>query len=243
MTGTGGDLPLEHLLVLQELDTTLEQLRYRRAHLEERSELAGLDASLADLADQRRAVEAALEDVVSRQVGVEADLAAAEERSAGLTRRMYAGEVSAARDLQAMSEEVEHLKVRISSFEDSVLELMEEREPLDARSADLGASAERITGQREGTAARLGRSEADLDAEIAVAAERRSQAAEAVPPALLSEYDRLRSRLGGVGVARLVSGRCDGCHLTLPAAELDKVRHLAEGELYHCEQCSRILVP
>ncbi len=64
-----------------------------------------------------------------------------------------------------------------------------------------------------------------------------------MPDNLLATYERLRTRLGGIGVARLVGNHCDGCHLALSAVELDHVRHLPEGEVYTCEQCSRILVP
>jgi hypothetical protein len=64
-----------------------------------------------------------------------------------------------------------------------------------------------------------------------------------VPASLVSTYERLRTRLGGVGVARVVGNHCDGCHLTLSAVELDHLRHLPPGEVATCEQCSRILVP
>ena len=70
----------------------------------------------------------------------------------------------------------------------------------------------------------------------------RPGAVQAVPQPLLTAYDRLRSRLGGVAVARLVGGRCDGCHLSLPAMELDRIRHQSAGSLETCEQCGRILV-
>ena len=43
-------------------------------------------------------------------------------------------------------------------------------------------------------------------------------------------------------MARLTGGRCDGCHLSLPAVELDRIRHEAAGTLEYCEQCGRILV-
>jgi predicted nucleic acid-binding Zn-ribbon protein len=84
--------------------------------------------------------------------------------------------------------------------------------------------------------------EAGLDGELARRAREREQTAGSVPVDLQSVYDRLRARLGGVAVARLVGNHCDGCHLTLPAVELDRVRHLPEGELVTCEQCGRILV-
>ena len=70
----------------------------------------------------------------------------------------------------------------------------------------------------------------------------RQDAAGGISPELLATYERLRQRLEGVAVSRLIGGRCDGCHLTLPAMELDRIRHEAAGSLEHCEQCGRILV-
>jgi predicted nucleic acid-binding Zn-ribbon protein len=43
-------------------------------------------------------------------------------------------------------------------------------------------------------------------------------------------------------VARLVGNHCDGCHLTLPSMELDRIRHAPETEVFTCDQCGRILV-
>ena len=52
----------------------------------------------------------------------------------------------------------------------------------------------------------------------------------------------LRAKLGGVGAARLVNGRCTGCHLTLPATELDRIRREPPDALIRCDQCGRVLV-
>ena len=48
--------------------------------------------------------------------------------------------------------------------------------------------------------------------------------------------------LGGVGAARLVGPSCTGCHLTLPAQELDRIRREPPDALVFCDQCGRILV-
>ena len=77
---------------------------------------------------------------------MEAELAATEERAAAVNRRLYGGEVSASRELQAMAADVEALKARASVLEDQVLELMEEREPLDAQLALLTGQLERAPG-------------------------------------------------------------------------------------------------
>ena len=70
--------------------------------------------------------------------------------------------------------------------------------------------------------------------------EREAAAAE-VPDELWPEYDKLRARLGGVGIARLVGSTCQGCNLALPAVEVDRIRKLSLDEAVYCEECGRLL--
>ena len=63
-----------------------------------------------------------------------------------------------------------------------------------------------------------------------------------LPEELAQRYEGLRSRLGGVGAARLVGDRCDGCHLTLPSVEVERIRQLPPDTFATCPQCDRILV-
>lgn len=234
---------LQDLLAVQDLDTSLDQLRHKRAHLPERAELSSLDARAAGLKDELSSVSTAASALRERQDEAEAELAATEERSAGISQRMYGGTVSASRDLQAMAAELDHLKERASALEDVVLEVLDELEPLEVRAGELAASVAALADERAHVQERLSAAEGAAGAEEAAVSARRVEAAAVVPDALLATYERLRGRLGGVGVARLVGNHCDGCHLTLSAVELDRVRHLPEGEVYTCEQCTRILVP
>ena len=235
--------PLADLLSVQDLDTSLDQARHRRAHLAERTELAAVDAQVAAAATRLRELDGRLGSLRERQAQAEAELAATEERSAGISQRMYGGTVSASRDLQAMAGEIDHLKERASALEDAVLAVLEELEPLDEEAGQLRTTITALEGERSTVVTRLEAAETEVGAQIADLESRRAAAAGVVEEGLLATYERLRTRLGGVGVARLVGTHCDGCHLTLSAAELDRVRHLAEGEVYTCEQCSRILVP
>jgi predicted nucleic acid-binding Zn-ribbon protein len=91
-------------------------------------------------------------------------------------------------------------------------------------------------------AAQLEAAEAELAAEEGELLPRRTAQAEAVGPDLLATYDRLRAHLGGVAVAPLDGVRCSGCHLTLPATELDALRHAPADALVRHDECGRILV-
>jgi uncharacterized protein len=230
------------LLLVQDLDTSLDQHHRRRAGLQERAELAALDARLATARQRRDAASERRDQVAARQEVLERDLGAAETRRAQINKRLYGGEVSATRELQAMAAEVETLTTRASGLEELVYQVMEEREPFDAEVAEIDREMEYVLGTRAEVEVRLDAAETEIDAEIEQVTAQRAEAVASIPADLLAAYERLRTRLGGVGAARLVGSRCGGCHLTLPATELDRLRRGGPDALVFCDQCGRILV-
>jgi len=234
---------LEDLLVVQEHDSAVDRLRHRRESLPEAARLAeveqaiaAIDASLTDAGGRR-------DEVARRQQRHEDELASLETKIADVEKRLYSGAVSAPRELQAMQADVKSLKKHQSDIEDEVLQDMQDREPLDAEVARLEAEWANLEEEAEKLREAIAEASAAIDAELATELEARTAAAAGIPEQLLAQYDRLRSQLAGVGAARLVSGRCSGCHLTLPATELDRVRRQPADTVILCDQCGRILVP
>jgi predicted nucleic acid-binding Zn-ribbon protein len=233
---------LEALLSVQALDTDLDRCRVRHLSLPERAELATIDGQLATLEQRLVAAQAERDVVADQQASLEHNLATVESRAADIKKRLYGGTVSATRELQAMAAEVDSLTARASELESRVLEAMDEREPLDARVDNISGEKSSLLAARAVVGARLAMREAEVAAETDALNAARGEAAAQVPDDLAAAYERLRQRLGGVGVARLVGSRCDGCHLTLAATELDQLRRQPPGTLNNCEQCGRILV-
>ncbi len=231
------------LLAVQDHDTALDRLWHRRRVLPERTDLSRVEQHAAELAARMAETEDRLAELSHGQGRLEADIAAVGRRIAEIEGRLYGGMVSASRELQAMAAEVQSLQRRRADLEDRVLELMEQSEPVEA---ELAAVRDERAAM-EASALRLGEAiaaaEAVIDAEVAVEARDRAALAARLPPGLERRYEALRARLGGVGAARLVNGSCHGCHLRLPAIELDRIRHLPPGTVTTCEQCGRILVP
>ena len=233
---------LEDLLVVQGHDTVLDQVRHRRTAMPERAAVHEIDVTLKALAQQHAAAVAARDEVAGRQATLEKDIAASEARIVEIDRRMYSGEISAARDLQAMAGEVVSIKARVSSLEDKALEVMDEREPLDAAVTDIQARGAALAAEREQLHAAIAENEATIDEEIEAETAARAASSAHVPADLLDNYEKLRSRLGDTGVARLEHGTCMGCHMKMPATELDRIRHQPADVIVYCEQCGRILV-
>lgn len=232
----------EALLQVQESDTTADQLRHRWATLPERSELAALEQRLIETDARLSEVRARREDVTHRQARLEDAVRSFDARVGQIEQRLYSGTVTASRDLQAMSEEVTSIKRRRSSVEDDVLAAMEEGEPLSTEVEALEAERSELEAKVARVRALLAEAEAGIDDEIASEKAARASAAENVPGDLMRTYEGLRSKLRGVGAARLVGASCSGCHLVLPAAEVARVKREPPDALVFCDQCGRILV-
>jgi predicted nucleic acid-binding Zn-ribbon protein len=234
---------LETLLAIQDLDTAADVLRHRRDVLPERvelnrrlDELAALDQDLAPTVQQRHDVERA-------QKAIEDEIALLAEKRAGVEAQMYGGSSSNAKELQSLQDEIDSIDRRRARLEDEVLERMVELEPLDASLAATSEQRSQLDDAAVGLTARLAEAESTIDAELARIEEQRAPLLDGVDAALLSRYEKLRATHQGVGVARLDGTKCTGCHLALPAAEVEAVRRQARDEgIAECPECDRLLV-
>ncbi|HEX3333236.1 MAG TPA: C4-type zinc ribbon domain-containing protein [Acidimicrobiales bacterium] len=234
---------LNHLLAVQDLDTSITQMEHRRDGLAETSGLAVLEAELAGLEAERADASARRAALASTQKGLEEQIAAITQRRDHVEKRLYAGTSSSGRDLQAMNDEVKHLTERRAELEEVELVAMLDQDPVDAELAVLRDRIEPLEARAKELRNDIEQERLELDAAIASAAGTRSAEAAQLPASLAERYEKLRTRLRGTGAARLIGSHCDGCHLELPSMEVERIRALPAGEVATCEQCGRILVP
>lgn len=229
------------LLAVQEHDTTADQLAHRRRTLPARAELEGVMAELAKLEAQAGEVEVARQELVRKQQRLEDEIASLNEKASAHDKMLYGGTISNPRELQALQDEIAALKRRVSQLEDQELEVMEEVEPLDADLARFTERRSALDGAAARLRAQIAEQEVAIDQELAGVESERAALAAAVDPRLILEYDELRKQLGGIAIARLVGGACGGCHLSLSAVEVDRIKHLPPEEPAYCEECGRLL--
>jgi len=233
---------LHALLAVQERDTQADQLRHRRAHLPARARLDTVTTELASIESDGAALTVERDELARRQAELEAELADTERRIGDLDKRMHSGTVAAARDLQAMAAQMEAMRRRHNDLEDSELEVLEVLDPLEKRVAELQDRWVALDREAAELRATIAEQEHVIDGELAEVVAARRDAAAPVPAELMTTYERLRQRLGGVGAAPLVGASCGGGHLTLSAGALDRIRRLPPDAVATCEQCGRILV-
>jgi predicted nucleic acid-binding Zn-ribbon protein len=234
--------PLQVLLDLQSRDTILDQHRHRRANLPERAQLVAGERDLAAVDADIERVAAGRDALAREQKRIEDDAAAVEAKARSEDQRLYSGTVTAPKELQSIQEEIDALHRRQSSLEDDVLELMVQIEPLDAELDALARRRAGVAGDVQALRDRIQNVEREIDAAIDETATERAAIAGTIPSEILSEYETLRPRLGGIAAAKLEAGSCRGCHLQLSAVELDRIKKLPPDAVVHCEECGRILV-
>ena len=210
--------------------------------LPERADLRAREETLADVDRQLSELAPHQGDVGGRQKRLEDELASVEEKIAEVDRQLYSGTVTSPRELQALQADVESLKRHRSGLEDHLLEAMAEAEPLDEDAGRLVDRRRELEREIDGLTKALDEASGGIGGELAEKEATREKVAASIPPQLLNLYESLRTKLGGVGAARLEAGACGGCHMRLPAIELDAIKHQAPEAVVRCDQCGRILV-
>lgn len=228
------------LLELQRIDSALDQLQARLRSLPEQAELEDLEQRHRALERETAEREAELDQVLMRQRKLEHELDGCEQKIAYEQNRLNSGDISNVRELSSLSAEIESLQRRKSRFEDQDLEIMEEREALETRVARMREDLEEL--QKSIKAATRARDEASGEVTRDLDAQRESRArwGPRVPGDLLEYYESLRAANNGVGAAPLQGSTCMGCHMRLPAQEVNRVRKTTG--LVRCDECGRILV-
>ena len=229
------------LLELADLDADLARLDHRRRGLPEVAQLAALETRAGALKDALVATETELGDLSREKTRAERDVEQVRARIDRDRTRLDAGQVSAARELASLQSEIENLHRRQGDLEEVVLELMERRETLESQQDELTTGRDNLGGEIAEVAARRDAAFSEIDEQTAKASDQRASVAAEVPADLLALYDQIR-KTKGVGAAMLRAGRCEGCHLSLNAADLNVIRASAPDEVVRCEECRRILV-
>lgn len=236
--------PLEQLLLVQEHDSALDQLRHRKATLPERAAISRAEALIRELAAPLAEARGD-RDVVARDVRrLEDEAEATAAKVIEVDKAMYSGSITSPRELQAMQADIEQLRRHQRALEDRELDLMERQETLDAAFAGLEAQITAAETEITNSRASLAAGEAEIDAAAAVESGARIAKAAELSADLLARYDRCRAQAGGIGAARLVGNTCQGCRLTIPSTEVERIRKAdADAMPEYCDNCGAILVP
>ncbi len=214
--------------------------------------IAAHQAALADAGDggeaqaklelgQRKLARAAetLKDLKARMRDSELRLKSNEEEQEQKSKQAYGGTVTDPKQLRALEQKLKELARQKGTLEEQILELMTQIEEIE----QLVAKYEAAVGKWGKKVEALNRSHASenqrLTEELETLGARRAELVGRLDAALITQYDGLREKLGGLAVAAVHKGSCRGCKVTLPGAYAQRLK--AGAQIVRCESCHRIL--
>jgi predicted nucleic acid-binding Zn-ribbon protein len=226
---------IKRLLEIQQVDLRLAEIHKLRHQLPQ--EMEKLEAQLKAERDKLEQARAGLESLKLRRRQLERDLEAGGERVRKTQARLF--EVKTNKEYQALLKEIETAKEANGVLEEQILLLMEQMEEGAKKLKELEeqtALAERtISGRQKEIQDRM----ASLDSEESKAQQARQRAAEQTDPACMGTYERVARSHGGIGVARVDGGTCQGCFVSIPPQLYNEI--LKGGSLIQCPFCQRFL--
>jgi predicted nucleic acid-binding Zn-ribbon protein len=231
----------EKLLALQALDSSLIQLDHKAKNLPVSKLLDEKIVAHASARDLCVAAETEKSDIKHELSKSEVDVEQVVSRIERDEKRLSSGQ-GTPKELEQLQHELGSLAKRRAELEEIELEVMVRVEALDQRIASLSSERDalheeviKLSKEKDVALEEINR------AKNATISERSAIVGE-IEPELLGLYEKIRSSADGIGAARLHAGQCQGCHLTINAADLSKINSLPEDEVVRCEECRRILV-
>ncbi len=225
------------LYELQQIDSAIDA---RNALLNGADDGSGAQAALEAAQARLSELEEDVKKKQTRQRQLELDLETILAERAEKSERCYGGTVSDPKELSALAAKIDELTRNADRHEDMILELLERLEAAEAALAEQQATVERLTAEHARIVEHFDGSTSRAREEIAELQARRAELVPQIDPGLVHEYENLRARFDGIGVAALVDGKCAVCNVAVPRVQQPMIERGAAA--VKCESCRRILV-
>jgi len=220
---------------LQEIDNRLVELQREIAALP--VHISTIEKKLVARERKLEADRAALAGNQKERKQSEGEIQLVEQKISKLKGQMV--EAKTNDQYRAFQSEIDFCQTEIRKYEDRILDLMTESDPLDrnVKSAEGALRTEKQQVEAEKTRARE-RTAADQKSAADLKQERATIVAQMAPSAV-QRYERARKARKGIALAEVVDGRCTVCNIALRLQYFQDLKH--GDQILSCESCQRLL--
>ncbi len=170
---------------------------------------------------------------------LEKDRTLQEEGKKAIDRRMRMNRIKNAKELQALQREIDQIKQANGELEEEIIKMLEE---LDSLKAAISAKEQEVAELQEhwkqNEEALQGRI-SGIEADVKQASQRRQSIAAQIAGDLISRYELIFARRGGMAVVEVAGGICQGCYMNIPPQLWNEI--IKSEKVNLCPSCQRIL--
>ena len=228
---------LELLGTLQAMDLELDKLR-----LDEDS----IPGELKTARDDKIRLNTRLEKLRQEHLAVRRKLSEAELELSALGEQLKRAEhdqqhSSSAKEQGQYASRVVSLRGEINDLTDDSLPLAEKLDELNAQIEDIGTELDDLEPRLKHLESLDDDRIAELQKQFLTHQAERDTLAVGMDEKILRDYDQVRKAKKGIGLVKVVAGRCAGCKVQLTPNIVQRVR---AGQFpVKCQSCGRILAP
>ena len=226
---------MEQLIRLQNIDTKLKDL----------SDLLGdLPSKVEDLNNQEESIKNLITSKKRRSKELDLEISKKELEISDLSGKIDKLKdqlflVTNNKQYDALMAEIDHLKEKRASFENELIELMEEKELtvelINSKESELQSLSKDLTIRREKLQSVIEESAEEKN----TLQKQRNQNIKDIDKNTLKVYDRVIEHRGGLAVVPLEGSACGGCGAHIPPQTVSEVR--ANSAVHTCGVCGRFL--
>ena len=224
------------MFALQELDIILDRVQSERDkaeyELKNGESIGNLESELERGAEMLQQTE-----LQRKATKIEAETQ--KERSETLNSQLYGGEVTNPRDLESLEREASNVLHLVEQQESALAEIATKIEEAQTKKTELESKLGEAKAAWKIRQSELQAALKELNAERTGFEGQRSKLTEGLDPTSLQQYESLRKTKGGLAVAKVERGLCQGCRMSLPTHQQQRVR--GGQQLVLCSSCGRML--
>ena len=226
---------LELVSSLQTLDLKITELQREVATLPKH--IAQIEKTLDGHVRRLEADRAALSANQKERKRLEDETKVQEQKVSKLRTQMLDAKTN--EQYRAFQHEIEYCETEVRKFEDRILDLMGESEPLEknVKTAEAALKEEKQQVETEKASAR--EATAKDEKQLGELKAERQKIVAVLNPQLIRDYERIRKKWHGTVVAEVVQGRCSACQILLRPQFFQDLKRGAD--LMFCESCGRIV--
>lgn len=226
---------IEKLLILQERDRKIMQVKTELAHIE--PERSALNARATGAQAALDAAKLKVKQIETERKKLELEVESKKQQIEKYSLQQF--QTKKNDEYRALANEIENCKAQIIKLDDHQLEWMEKGDVSQKEVAAANAAAAELKKLVEGQLADLELKERNLKKQLLEYESGYDQLTDGIEEGVLGRYQRLRKQKGGTTVVGVEHSVCGGCHMKLPIQVVLTCQ--AQQELVSCPNCGRIL--
>ena len=226
---------IEILASLQTVDREIKQQRGLKQGL-----LGELQTTEKEIQAKKREIELLTATYLEKEkLRREKDRVLQDEGKKTMDKRMRMNRIKNTKELQALQREIDQIKQNNSELEEELIRIMEDidsvKKEIDSQQEEVVKMQQEWQKKQEELQARI----SGIDRAVSEASTRRQTIASQITGDLISRYELIFARRGGMAVVEVTGGICQGCYMNIPPQLWNEIIRSEKVNL--CPSCQRIL--